>query len=73
STSERVAAAKADLDDMDLEERRTLLRELDFRVEVGCRDWSAKPRERVYDMDVLWAGDPALLGAGNFARLFDHR
>jgi DNA invertase Pin-like site-specific DNA recombinase len=53
-----------------LDERKRLLQLLDFRVEVGCADWTAKAREREYTVAldcVLFAYDPAVTGVVSVA------
>ncbi|HUU55605.1 MAG TPA: recombinase family protein [Armatimonadota bacterium] len=42
--------------DLGLEERRSLLGQLDFRVELACENWGQKSTERTYDVLIRWAG-----------------
>ena len=42
--------------DLDLQERRWLLAQLDFRMELACEDWRAKSQERRYHVLIRWAG-----------------
>ncbi len=44
------------LSDLDLRERRWLLAQLDFRMDLGCEDWRAKSWERRYHVLSRWAG-----------------
>jgi len=50
-----------DLAKIDLQTKRTLLRQLDFRVTVGADDWQKPNREgRQYLVNVAWAGQAFL-------------
>jgi hypothetical protein len=66
--SGRAADAVADLlagvkiESLDLQQRRCLLAQLDFRMEPACEDWGAKSRARRYEATSRWAGE-ALLGS----------
>ena len=44
------------LADLDLQERRWLLAQLDFRMELACEDWRAKSQERKYEVAIRWFG-----------------
>ena len=68
AAAELLAAARGKTESLD--ERKRLLQLLDFRVEVGCKDWTAKARERQYTMalsSVLFAYDPAVTGRVSMA------
>jgi site-specific DNA recombinase len=56
---ESVAAlARRAVESSDLAFRRSCLQTLGVRVTLGCKDWSAKSRERRYSVDIVWAGEP---------------
>jgi len=65
--SARAAEAVADtlsgvsIHDLDLQQRRWLLAQIDFVMVLACEDWRAKSQERRYDVTSRWAGQ-ALLG-----------
>jgi len=65
--SARAAEAVADtlsgvsVEDLDLQQRRWLLAQIDFVMTLACDDWRAKSQERRYDVTSRWAGQ-ALLG-----------
>jgi len=63
----RAAEAVADtlsgvhVEELDLQQRRWLLTQIDFTMTLACEHWDAKPHERRYDVTSRWAGH-ALLG-----------
>jgi len=65
--SARAADAVADIlrgvtiEDLDLQQQRWLLAQIDFNMTLACEDWRAKSACRKYAVDIRWAGQ-ALLG-----------
>jgi hypothetical protein len=65
--SARAAEAVADalsgvsIQDLDLQQRRWLLAQIDFVMVLACEDWRAKSACRKYAVHIKWAGQ-ALLG-----------
>jgi DNA invertase Pin-like site-specific DNA recombinase len=71
--SVRAAEAVADtlagvnVQDLDLQQRRWLLAQLDFTMTLACQDWRAKSQERRYEVTSRWAGT-GLLGESAVTR-----
>jgi len=65
--SARAADAVADIlsgvtiEDLDLQQQRWLLAQIDFTMALACEDWRAKSPCRRYAVDIRWAGQ-GLLG-----------
>jgi len=57
-TAEAVADTLAGVNvaDLDLQQRRWLLAQLDFTMALACEDWRAKSPERRYEVTSRWAG-----------------
>jgi len=53
--------AGVDVEELDLQQRRWLLAQLDFTMKLACEDWRAKSSQRRYEVTIRWAGQ-ALLG-----------
>jgi len=49
------------VEDLDLQQRRWLLAQIDFVMTLACEDWRAKSACRKYAVEIKWAGQ-ALLG-----------